>query len=614
MPYTYKTQIVQPANTNTKRTYSISHQFDTPSDQIVTKRGVLFASLSVSTVVDFELESIAKLFLEHIQKTYYEYTDKTPLQALEASVQESISIIKNAKSKNEKTTFSDASAESELSLAICLIWNHILYIANIGQNANYVIRGSGSRDLLEDNNDTNEMKIASILLFDDDVIIVGTEKFAEIFPAREILEHISIISSLIGDDPKYDKLSVLIIKTNAETEISKPKTQNKLAALGAIPSFFKKIAFWQHKTSGLAETFKPYQNKKSAPISSINELNKNFINKEISTQTQTRRRIKMNNRLDNTKTIIGVAIFLLITSLIVSTYLSYNQEEAINLNTNEDVLIPIDTLQTAKQDTLTTDESTSAPLKATIQTTIDFNYQPTKIELYKENFVIYVAEKKAIYFVDTKTKKSNAIVSDVNNFEQLKCFDKFCILAFNKLSYIFDPNLPTKIDKYSLNLNQEIIDIAIYTDRVYYLTPEMIYWVKIGDKESTVNTWLKNNIKLENALSFSIDTDIFVLESNKVRRFASGVEQKYELKGQNFQNAIFIYASKNELYLTDILNHQIYKFDEAKEIFTTKYSMSDYAQIINLDNLPYLKFELNKNPKAYFVNQKTIYFAELTKQ
>lgn len=615
MSYSYKTQIFQPTNNVPDRVYTISHQFDVPTDETSQKRGVLFASMSLTVTQDFDLESITKLFLDNIFKTYYEITDKTPLQALESTVQQTLELIKTSKSRDESITFETSTINSKKSVAIALVWNHILYVANIGKNANYIIRGSGTRDLLEDNTDSSEIKVTSMLLLDDDIIIIGTEKFAELFPAKDILENITALNNLLDQNEKYNMVTALVIKAK-DTKSPEPRQNSTFKALlKSKISELRMLNPFKNNAKNLADEFKPYQTKKSAPISSITGLAQNEINKTTTNVTNLRRRIDTGDTFDNTKVVIGLAVFLLVISLISATYLSFNQEQ-IN-STNQNTLnLQSDNITTQlefeDQDTTTKDQISNA-LQNMSYYEIKQLDEPTKIEYYKQNFAIYVASQKALWYFDTNAKTLTKILSDIENFEQLKCFDKFCVLAFNKIAYIFDPNTPTKIDKYALNLPADIIDIDIHTDRVYYLTNESIYWVKIGDKDSVVNTWLKDPLKLQNALSFAIETDIYVLEPGKIRRFTAGTEQKFELNGQTFQNANSISVMQNDLYLNNFIDFEMYKFDIARSNFISKFELKDLREYLQTQNTPVVRFQQNKNPVLYFYLDQKIYYKEITK-
>src|SRR3989338_6434455 len=90
----------------------LTHEFETPEENVLVKRGRLFIAIGLESVAGFDLSSAASLFFETPQESYYRVTDDTPLNAIEKSLNRAYQTLLSFRSENEESGL--GSAESNL--------------------------------------------------------------------------------------------------------------------------------------------------------------------------------------------------------------------------------------------------------------------------------------------------------------------------------------------------------------------------------------------------------------------------------------------------------------------------------------------------------------------
>ncbi|MDQ5981915.1 MAG: hypothetical protein QG570_675 [Patescibacteria group bacterium] len=608
MSFELKVQTIQPNISEVKGSTSIAHDFPKPNESILSKRGRLFIVVSVIDAQDFDLSSLFKIFSEHIHEEYYKNTDSSPLKSLEFAVKSGIDFLSSLKSADDKKFLIDKNHIPNISLSAAIVWNSILYTANIGPVANYVVRGSGTRDLNdEDIQNTWDIYSNSIILESEDVIIIGTSKFASEYKAKNILENLSGLSTKLLTDPNAIEIAALLIKIIQPPVINNKRDRSMAKPL--ITSVFSAFSNLKNKLSpegSLSEEFKPFQNKKSAPISSITGLTDS---QEIKKPTSRPRRIRKVNNNNKLKSGIGILVIIMAVVLGITFY-NKTLANRLSRDPNDQAISVI-----PRNDAETSEEldNVAKDVPAIYIFNEKKNYANLEISSFaiyeKENLVIYSRADKGIYYFDKKNNSLKKIIDEVDSLEQLKCYVRFCIFQGNNIVSLVNPSTPEKVDKYPVESKYRIFDIDYFSDRIYLLTSDNIVSFKIGESNPQITEWLKTSEKIQNPKSMTIDSNVYVIDQLVVSKYLNGVKQVFNLTPEAGKNPSKIFADTKYIYVFDQVDTTLRMFSKNgasyKNIPLDNFSFSDE---INIQSIQAIQETSVNQPNFFVQSDNMIYY------
>jgi hypothetical protein len=595
----------------------ITHEFDVPSEQMLDKRGRLFITLKISASGDFNLKDTASLFLDSVQENFYRLTEETPLHSLEKALNRATKLVLTMKSKDETISLGSVEANFKLNFATALIWNRILYTSYFGVPAVYLVRGTGVRNLSL-NPATNELWTNSGILDDQDVIIIGTDKFAKTFPANEIINSLGNISQTIAAHPDKDELAALLIKVST-TEKQNQNASNKNSDSKLRAAIY--TSFWNLKSKfadneKLSDRFKFYQNKKTAPVSSISGLTTPATTSATVNMPKSPKRASSakNSKKAKKRATVGLAMVAVLT-LIGYKIFSNPQEHIAN-----DIQSNISFIPSSKP--LVMGASTSPELAAASEmhpVLMDLNNLGetptiTGLSTTLDKIIVLDASGKKLYSINPETKESKSIFED---FEEsalpqfLECDLNYCYLGDSNKFYILKPTSPEKVDDYLPGLNG-IIDMYPYSSSLYFLTKNQIYTYPI-DSTTTDKTvakeWLAADQTLNNARSMLIDNgSVYVITNSEVIKFANKKrDTSFKLDFSRVSNPITMETAGGKLYVLDVS-------DQTKAIQIFNKTTGEYLQTIELtkDNQTPKIFTLPKYAKGKLLFEENKVLHEVT--
>ena len=608
MSFELKVQTIQPNISEIMGSTAIAHDFPKPDESILSKRGRLFIVVSVVDAYEFDLSSLLKIFSEHIHEEYYKNTDSSPLKSLEFAVKSGIDFLSSLKSTDEKKFLIDKNTIPNISLSAAIVWNSILYTANIGPVANYVVRGSGTRDLKDEEIQNNwEIYSNSIILESEDVVIIGTSKFASDYKAKNILENISGLSTKLLTDPNSIEIAALLIKIIQPPIVNNKR--DKSMAKPLITSVFSAFSNLKNRLSpegSLSEEFKPFQNKKSAPISSITGLADTHEIKKPSSRPRRIRKVNNNNKLKS-----GIGILVIVAAVILGITF-YNNTIANRENSRDDEKA-INIIPTGDNDNSIESDSTVRDVPAIYVFNEKKNYANLEISSFaiyeKENLVIYSRSDKGIYYFDKANNSLKKIIDDVDSLEQLKCYVRFCIFQGNNIVSLVNPSTPEKVDKYPVESKYRIFDIDYFSDRIYLLTSDNIVSFKIGESNPQITEWIKSTEKIENPVSMTIDSNVYVIDQLIVKKYLNGNKQVFNLSPEAPKNPSKIFSDTKYIYVYDQVDSTIRLFlkngTSHKNIALGDF---DFSEEINSQTLQLTQETSVSQPNLFVESDNMIYY------
>ncbi len=560
MELNLKIQNILDQDPNNKRQISLTHFFDVEDPVLSQKRGKLFIVISLQNTGDFEAQPALKIFLDNIRDNYYRNNEETPLNALEKALNKAYQMLLALKNEGAQSSLHEDNNSIEpgfkISFCTALIWNKVLYVSYIGNPAAYLIRGSGVRNIAAAQASYDEIWTSSSILDLEDVVIIGTEDFAETFPPKDIISALNEIPQIINESPNKNLLAATLIKIAGSTGKEKSNKSTFLGNLyikGSLPDKFAKVKDSVYKVPRLSEKFNIYQKKKTAPVSSISGL-------VPSNQGQERASIETAKRLSSRRRNLRPLKFGVgLTAIAALSYLGYY---IINNKPVND--IPINTEVTKVIQETGKDENQVPTAEAKDLFPILFEPKDTRINGLSargSEVILFDKNKRGLYEFNPQSQEVKNPLNNLENFEYLKCDNKLCYIYANKTLNVIDPKTPDKIDRYLLEDVSGVVDIYPYLNKIYLLTSTNIYSIALQGETAT--PWLKSET-LQLPTSFAVDNNIYVLRGKSIDKYYGGAKMGSFDLSADLKNPIQMDMDVKNIYILDKDTHEIVVFDKTK--------------------------------------------------
>lgn len=615
MRFSLKIQNIESSSKNLKDYIAITHEFEVSDDLALTKRGRLFITLNILANENFDLKEASSLFIDSIQESFYRINDETPLHAIESSLKRAYQLLLSIKSQDGNDSLGSTQSRFGISCATALIWNRVLYTSHLGSPAIYLIKGSGARDLVTEKN-SNEIWTSSNIIENEDVIIIGTESFANTFPADEIISNLGSLSNVIATNKDSEKISAILIK--ASSSIEKPSTSltEKVKSMNignSISGTIWKIKSKVSKNQALSEKFKFYQSKKAAPVASITDISKEkkqSVIEESSTQGPKRISGKKSTSKGKKQIVVG---FVMLLGIGFANYKLFYESKTDKISITDNNIA----FNTFKQQGLIkgdNDDQADINLHKKIigYSDIEENIQPISLSTTKGNLIILDSNSGSTFKIDLDKKESTKLEATISSPKIIKCEihissqKDLCFLYGKDGFIVFDANKQEKeIDKYFVDL-ENVIDIYPSWDGIYILTDDNIYSQQIGPN-TELKVWLKDGA-LSNTKSITVDSNsnVYVLSSNDVYKYSAGkLSKSFKLDKSKLKSPTQIEISNISIYVLDGIKMLLFKKTTGsfeKEILLSK--------DIDIETINSFTLTKENPPRVIFEKGKSFFIVE----
>ncbi|PIR42575.1 hypothetical protein CO058_02850 [candidate division WWE3 bacterium CG_4_9_14_0_2_um_filter_35_11] len=611
MRFSLKVQSIGGSGQSTKDYITVTHEFDVPDDQALTKRGRLFVTLNISANDNFDLKEISTLFIESLQESFYKINDETPLHAIEASLRRAHQLLLSIKSIDGNDSLGSTQSNFDISCATALIWNRVLYTSHIGSPAIYLIKGTGTRDLVLEKG-SREIWTSSNIIENEDVVIIGTEIFANTFPATEIINSLGSLSSTIATHKDADKISAILIKASASIEKQSSSITDKVKSLNignSISGTIWKVKSKISNSEALSEKFKFYQSKKAAPVSSITGISETRPSAAIESTPRGPKRINERKSTNKGKKQIAVGLAMLLGIGFVNYKLFYENKQNNKLDNSNEVAFNLPN----KDGQIKGESDDQTPInlhKEIIKfSNIEKNILPISLSTIRGNLISLDSNSGSVFKIDISKKEAIKLEPTVSNPKLIECeihqseMKDLCFVYGKDGFIVFDANKKgEEIDKYFADL-ENVIDIYPSWDVLYILTADNIYSYKLGTTEP--KKWL-NDEALSNTKSIAVDSNIYVLSSNDVYKYAGGkLVSEFKIEKSKLKSPTQIEISTTSIFVLD--QNKIIVFKRSSGKFEKEILLSNEADI----ETP-VSFSLTKDatPKIVFEKGKSFFIVE----
>ncbi|OGC52282.1 hypothetical protein A2982_00380 [candidate division WWE3 bacterium RIFCSPLOWO2_01_FULL_39_13] len=558
----------------------LTHEFETPEENVLVKRGRLFIAIGLESAAGFDLSSAASLFFETTQESYYRVTDDTPLNAIEKSLNRAYQTLLSFRSENEESGLGSAESNLKFSFCTALIWNKVLYVSYLGHPAAFLIRGAGARNLGTEH-PASEIWTNSSILDDDDVIVIGTEEFAKTYPPAEIISSLGSISETLRNQPEHEKLKAILIKTSIKSSVSSESFLDRIRNTrikNSITNSLRSVQDRIVKSQKLSDKFKFYQSKKAAPISSISRSSqKSAVKPGLSAESVSKRISKVNRRKREARQIMVGLVMIAAAGyagyrLIYSSPEQNNPESNLTLNSEE------------KEDKMYSEimgiqsRNLNYPLIANISDATE-KFQPAGLAASKGNVVILLnSANSSLIQVDIETQKIEEIGIGFERAVIIRCGEglDLCGLYGGHDLYVVDPDTPDNIDRYTINLDG-VVDIYPYGRAVYLLTSGGIYKSAL-DSTSSPEKWSDDGENFFNASSFAVDGSVYVSAGGKIYKYYNKkLVADFSIDSSRLHDPGKIAVQGNTLYVMNLQTHSIALFAKQTGEFLMEIKIEGYT-------------------------------------
>lgn len=183
--------------------------------------------------------------------------------------------------------------------------------------------------------------------------------------------------------------------------------------------------------------------------------------------------------------------------------------------------------------------------------------------------------------------------------------DIYYFLTDNQLVSV-GPEEKVSFSPISIENRQNISSFDIYNGRAYLLDKERNQILKYEKDGSKYTDWLKKNDNIE-PISLITDYDIYLLNENGIiNKYLSGNKEEFELEiiAPKLEKGDIMKINTNYIFIFDKTQKRLIIFLKKDGLFINQYSSDKFTDIRD--------FAIDdKNKKAYFLNDNTIYSINL---
>ncbi len=583
MELNLKIQNILDVDPNNKKQLSLTHFFDVEDPELSKKRGKLFTVVSLESNEHFEAQPALKIFLDNIRDSYYRNTDETPLNAIEKALSRAYQVLLSIKDKDL-----EQNSNIEVSFCTALIWNKVLYVSYIGKPAAYLIRGSGVRNIAGTPSTSGEIWTSSSILDLEDVIVIGTEKFASTFPPQEIIGALNEIPQLVAEHPDKNLIAATLIKiagsTGKESSGSGNSMLTKLYMKGSLPDKIGKVKESLFRVPRLSEKFNIYQRKKTAPVSSISGLISSNQNIERST-TETAKRLS--NRKKNMRPVkftIGLAAIVFLT--FTGYYLLQKRSQQIELQASV-----TNGLRIVQDPEVKSEIANTPEVNDLHPVLLDPKSLSSELSIYALSGratepILFDKAQGTLYEFNPVNSEMKAVLSNIDNFEYLECDDKLCYVYANKVLHVVNTKTPDKVDKYLLEEINNVVDVYPYLNKAYILTTNNIHSLPL--QSETAEVWLKGGT-LNFPTAITVDSNVYVLNNKTVDKYYGGNKTtSYDLS-EHLKSPAHMEMDNQNIYILDKETKEVIVFGKTNMSLVKRIKLAEDQDIDTPEKFALLK-------------------------
>ncbi|RJR26857.1 hypothetical protein C4561_03725 [candidate division WWE3 bacterium] len=528
---TAKTQYLNPILGENIMSFSRAMTVTPDSDELMLKKGTLYAIVSVAGNSAYDPELVSKVVSDVLHESYYQSDNISPTQSLEKAIVD----VRDKVLQLSNETISPEEQSSVFSIITAVLWGNVLYVVQYGDAKGYVTRAGEIKPI----NTTPEGAFAAStgVVKDEDVIILCSSEFGNNYPPERLL------TMSIGEQELKPGEACLLMKFLVDTTF----TQDEIVDFGidTIVSKNKPGRVFSSLLERLSALKKPRKIQEEKP-------------ETFSIRLKSPDKIKMRFKF---KTWMLVPIIL--TALAVSVFYTVkNRDESGNLESPEQNTVLSETsTEVGMPPNEEVDEEVFYDIKIT-----DAGASPNSIAVFSDYIVVSDKSTGKIYKSGVETPKFEAVDVSFPGITNMINIGGMLGFTDNEGYKVFDLEETKTTESYAQG---DLGATSAYTDFVYTIQEDKI--TRYSKEESGLSGVLwGQSADFKGARSLSVAYSIYVLtESGGLVKFTSGTKEDFQVSGDNsaLSDPIQILADIDfdYIYVADKGNMRVAVFDEEGE-------------------------------------------------
>lgn len=601
----FKSQVILGPSSQLPGCFATAETYVPLSEEALKKRGKLFVVATLKGPSHFAVEEAGRLVLDALQAEYFSLLEGSPLPALEKAVAAAhrrlLDLLHGPSLTNKEG--------ADFNLVAAVLWGQILYLAKLGTAVVYLLREGTLAEI--GTAAEAQVSVASGLVGDKDVLILGSASFREQFPPHILQNNLENLEELIRKKERRESLAALVVslffeEAVAEGEVVKfvswpQKTAGRLESRWPSltwrwPLDWRRLSlswrnFWHHQHRRLPippagiylDVLPPAERRKRRRrhwVLAALLVAVFFLASAIFTLQRSQRQ-----RVNKELVLLGVAVEQKVLS--AGDFLDLNNQKASEM-LNE-------ALSDAEKITRLGDRARGEDLRAQIETLLikvnkvqadikvsliyDFAVQGKESRpraLSGGEGVLYVADigTNALYRLDITASPPKVEQLGSGEITQVRLLtggdDYLYGLAADGLFRMALAKRTVKTDLGGDLTGRTVTDLAYYFGNLYLLQAAENNFVKYTPTTGGLSaplTWLKEKADLTGAISLAVDGDVyFLFKDSSLKKLTAGKATDFKLvnldKPLLEAQVVYTRADLNELYILDTGNKRVVLADK----------------------------------------------------
>lgn len=183
---TAKVQKLNANLTDVARSFSNAIVINPDDEGAREKYGTLYAIYDVLGSVELDTLLVSKIVHDILHDSYFQSENTSPIQSLEKAV---ISV----RERVLKISSESGGSASEFNILVTALWGNVLYLVQFGRGGSYLMR-EGVIKPIQAASEGN-FTVASGVVKDNDVVIIGTSRFLDLYQPETLINNTQPISA-----------------------------------------------------------------------------------------------------------------------------------------------------------------------------------------------------------------------------------------------------------------------------------------------------------------------------------------------------------------------------------------------------------------------------------
>jgi len=489
---TAKVQRLSPQLQRAANAFSNTLVITPDNEEILESKGVLYTVFDALGEEETDPLLITKIVNDVLHDSYYQSENTSPIQSLEKAVVDVYGKV--------TSLFGGSASSEDFNILIAALWGNVLYLVQYGKGGSFLVREGEVKPIVSASE--GNFSAASGVIKDDDVIILATESFLNMFPPKDLI-------STVGSISQYDldkRASCLLLKFEVTASFGEKE----------------KIDF------GLEEDFE--HSEKQAPLK---RESPKLIGFPIATRNKIEMRLKSPKELRVKKPFVLIA---LVVALLLAASVYFTLSKGRNKDSAEDIEDKAGLVESAiSEGPLLSEEFKGKYKIEAISPEIFYDIRIENDNAFPD-FIVLVDN----HVVVADSSAGNIYISGVNA-------PSFSIdgSVFPKIGYLtyFGGNVTLKDEEgYKVYdaVNNEVVETYLkeglgvtsnYLDFVYSVDGDKLIRYEKSDNILDGSIWGQSG-DFEKTVSMAIDGNIYILTSDgNLLSYVTGEKRDFEVKG-----------------------------------------------------------------------------------